>query len=317
MIIRGVLLSYILRNEVSEFKLEKILLKQPMMFKVLYALLPIVLFAVFLFGWRVLLLVSVTNLFAFISEYLFVRNTKKKISSAVFVTGTLLGLILPPTLPFWMAAVGAVVAIVFGKMVFGGFGLNIFNPAIVGRTFLYVTFANEMTVSWLETFRGFPGGLTAYINVDAVTQATAMRESITISIADTFWGFIPGSIGETSAILIIIAGIYLIFTKTAKWQHMVSTVISFLVFTVILYPGDNTLFHLFTGGILFGSVFMVTDPISNPKNKYAIWINGLLVGFLTVFIRKYALWPGGFMFALLIANSVMPIIEYLISRKAK
>ena len=286
------------------------------MFKVLYALIPIILYSVFLFGWRILVMIVVTNLAAFLSEYIFIRNkTGGKVTSAAFVTGTLLGLILPPTLPFWMAAVGGVVAIVFGKMIFGGFGMNMFNPAIVGRTFLYVTFANHMTVRWVSPFTSFPGGFAAYSKIDQITSATPIESVNIFSLPQLFTGMIPGSAGETSALLIILAGVYLLITKTAKWQAMISTLLSFLLFTIIFYFGANPLYYLFSGGILFGTVFMVTDPVSMPKNKYAIWVFGLLVGFLTVFIRKFALWSEGFMFALLIANSFMPIIEYGITFK--
>lgn len=294
------------------------ILKQPVMFKVLYSLVPIALFAVFLFGWRVAVLLAVTNVFAFLSEYVFIRKTRKKVSSAVFVTGTLLGLIIPPTLPFWMAAIGSIVAVVFGKCLFGGFGMNVFNPAIVGRTFLYITFANEMTVSWLTPYSNLPGGFAAYLNVDAVTAATPIRGDAGFSLFDTFFGFIPGSVGETSAFLILLAGLFLIITKSAKWQPIVSTILSFSLFTLIFYGLQELAYHLLIGGFLFGAVFMVTDPVSNPKQKTAVWINGALVGFLTIFIRKFALWPEGFMFALLISNSVMPIVEYgLASMKKK
>lgn len=285
------------------------------MFRVLYALIPIILFSIFLFGWRVLLILITTNLFAYLSEYAFVRKSPKKVSSAVFVTGSLLGLILPPTIPLWMAAVGAIVAVVFGKALFGGFGMNVFNPAILGRTFLYITFANEMTVQWVNPFKSLPGGFAAYINVDAVTQATVLKDSLEVGFNEVFFGMIPGSTGETSSLLILLAALYLILTKTAKWQSMLSTVLGFLVFAFIFNGGSNPFYSLFTGGLLFGSVFMVTDPISSPKNKYAIWLNGLLIGFLTVFIRNYALWPEGFMFALLISNSLMPLVEYILSLK--
>jgi len=287
------------------------ILKQPVMLRVLYALIPITLYAIFLFGWRVLAVIAVTNLAAFCSEYIFVRKKPgSKVTSAVFVTGTILGLILPPTLPLWMAAVGGIVAIVFGKMIFGGFGMNVFNPAIVGRTFLYVTFANQMTVRWLNPFTSLPGGFAAYTNHDALTSASPLVTENGVSFLQLFYGRIPGSIGETSALLISLGGLYLILTKTAKWQAMLSTLLSFLLFSLIFYTGENPLYHLLSGGVMFGIVFMVTDPISMPKNRYAIWIFGLLVGFLTVFIRKFALWSEGFMFALLLANSFMPIIEY-------
>jgi Na+-transporting NADH:ubiquinone oxidoreductase subunit B len=294
------------------------IMKQPVMFRVLYALTPISLYSIFLFGWQVLALIAVSNISAFLAEYLFIRNKPGgKVTSAVFVTGTLLGLILPPTLPLWMAAIGAFTAIVFGKMIFGGFGMNLFNPAIVGRTFLYVTFANYMTVRWQSPFTSLPGGFARYSNLAAITSATPIVSENTFRLGQIFTGQIPGSAGETSALLIILAGIYLILTKTAKWQAMLSTLLSFLLFTAIFYQGSNPLYYLFSGGFLFGTVFMVTDPISMPKNKYAVWIFGLLVGFLTVFIRKFSLWSEGFMFALLLANSFLPIIEYGLTMKKK
>lgn len=129
------------------------ILKQQMMNRVLYSLIPIILFAVYLFGWRVLAVVIAANVAAYISEYLFVKNKKPgKVSMAVFVTGTLVALTLPPTIPLWISALAGVVSIVFGKMVFGGFGANIFNPAILGRTFVYISFPNQMTISWLKPY---------------------------------------------------------------------------------------------------------------------------------------------------------------------
>jgi Na+-transporting NADH:ubiquinone oxidoreductase subunit B len=295
-----------------------IFIKQKIMNRVLYALIPILLYAIYLFGWRVLFIILITNLFAFLTEYIFIKNKPKgKVSTAVFVTGSLLALTLPPTIPLWMAAVGAVVAVSFGKMVFGGFGMNMFNPAIVGRTFLYVAFPNAMTVQWMKPFTSIPGGFAHFSHTQYVTSATPMiqfkQAGVLAEIPRLFFGMIPGSIGETSALLIIIAALYLIFTKTAKWQPIVATLLSFIIFTLIFY-GKNPLFFLLSGGIMFGSVFMVTDPVSMPKEKYSIWIYGILVGFLTVFIRRFSLFAEGFMFALLIANTFMPIIEYAMKK---
>ncbi|NCC93211.1 MAG: hypothetical protein EOM10_08000, partial [Opitutae bacterium] len=137
-------------------------LKQVMMVRVLYALLPVALAAIYLFGWRVLALVGVSALFAFLAEWIMVPTPPGKISQAVWVTAALYGLALPPTTPFWIAAVGAVFGIVFGKMVFGGFGKNIFNPAIVGRAFVYVCFPVELTSKFVPAFRGFPGGFARW-----------------------------------------------------------------------------------------------------------------------------------------------------------
>ena len=298
--------------------MKNLILKQKMMEKVLLALVPIIFFSVFLFGWRILAVLLVSNVFAFFMEYLFVRKKKPgKVTTAVFVTGTLLALTLPPPIPFWIAAVGAVVAVCFGKMVFGGFGMNVFNPAIVGRTFIYISFPNAMTVNWLNPFISLPGGFAAWLNVDAVTSATPIsifnQTGRMESLTSLFTGTIAGSMGETSALLIMLAGIYLIFTRTAKWQPILSLLISFSFFTLIFYQ-TNPLPFLLSGGLLFGAVFMITDPVSMPKNAAAIWIYGILVGFLTVFIRRYSLFTEGFMFALLLANTFLPIIEFALNR---
>jgi Na+-transporting NADH:ubiquinone oxidoreductase subunit B len=297
------------------------IMKQAIMNRVLYALLPIILFSVFLFGWRTLAVVLSSNLAAFLTEYLFImKKPNGKVSMAVFVTGTLLALTLPPTIPLWIAAVGAFIAIMFGKMVFGGFGVNIFNPAIVGRTFVYISFPQQMTTTWLKSFTPatFPGGFLRW------TVEPAMRTSATIlgqirhtgvteyTFSNAFWGFIPGSTGETSALLIILAGIYLILTKTAKWQPMVATAISLFVCNIFFFPNQNPLFNLVIGGAMFGTVFMVTDPVSQAKGKYAIWIYGVMIGFLTVFIRRFSLFYEGMMFAILLTNAFMPLIEHLI-----
>lgn len=299
------------------------LMKQPVMNRVLYALVPSTVLSIYLFGLRVLAVLVIANLFAWITEYLFIYKKKGgKVTMAVFVTGSLVALTLPPTIPLWIAAVGSVVAIAFGKMVFGGFGTNMFNPAILGRTFVYVSFPQEMTIRWLKPYMpsDFPGGLVRWIAGDQMrTGATILGEmrssgNMIYSIKDAFLGFIPGSIGETSALLLILAAVYLIYTKTAKWQPMLGTTLSLLIFGFIFYQGLNPLYSLVSGGSLFGIVFMTTDPVSQAKGKYGIWVYGIMIGFLTVFIRKYSLFAEGFMFALLLANSFMPIIEYALDK---
>jgi Na+-transporting NADH:ubiquinone oxidoreductase subunit B len=297
---------------------EKVL-KQPMMNRVLYALVPSLIFAVYLFGWKALAIVLVANIAAYFTEYLFVYKKKGgKVSMACFVTGTLVAMTLPPTLPLWISAVAAIISIAFGKMVFGGFGTNPFNPAILGRTFVYVSFPQQMTVSWVKPFAlsQFPGGFLHWAAPEGMlTSATILgqyrlNQPISYNLMDALLGFIPGSLGESSALLIILAAIYLIITKTAKWQPILGTTLSILVFNLIFYPKENPLFLLLTGGAIFGIVYMTTDPVSQAKGKYGIWIYSLLIGFLTVYIRKFSLFAEGFMFALLLTNALMPIIEY-------
>ncbi|MCK9557438.1 MAG: RnfABCDGE type electron transport complex subunit D [Candidatus Cloacimonetes bacterium] len=299
------------------------IMKQQMMNRVLYSLIPITLFAIYLFGWRVLAIVAVANIAAFISEYLFVRSKKAgKVSMAAFVTGSLVALTLPPSIPLWMSALAAVISIVFGKMVFGGFGANIFNPAILGRTFVYISFPNQMTISWLKPYvmSDFPGGFARWtVESSMQTGATILNSfrasgEAMYSMRESLFGFVSGSAGETSALLIILAGIYLIVTKTAKWQPMLATLLSLTLFTWLFYPSENPLYLILSGGALFGTVFMVTDPVSSPKGNWGIWIYGLLIGFLTVFIRRFSLFAEGFMFALLLTNAFMPLIEYCLEK---
>ncbi len=294
--------------------MNKIFMKQVMMNRVLIALIPIMILSIFLSGWRVLAVVAITNIAAFVTEYLFIRQRKGgKVSMAIFVTGTLLAMTLPPTVPFWIAVVGAVVGVTFGKMVFGGFGMNVFNPAIVGRTFIYISFPKAMQTVWLEPLMKFPAGFATWMNTAQITSATPIATLGDPHTAPTmlnlFLGFIPGCLGETSALLIVLAGLYLVTSKTAKWQPIVATLASFALFSVLFY-GDNPLPMMLSGGLMFGAIFMITDPVSMPKRIDAIWIYGILTGFLTVFIRRFSLFPEGFMFALLLANTVMPIIEH-------
>ncbi|MCF7918761.1 MAG: RnfABCDGE type electron transport complex subunit D [Candidatus Cloacimonetes bacterium] len=297
--------------------LKKLFLQQKIMDRVLYALIPLVIYGIFRFGWQVLAIVLVSNVFAVLTEYLFIRQKKGgRISGAVWVTGTLLALILPPTLPLWMAALGAIVAVSFGKMVFGGFGMNIFNPALVGRIFLFVTFPQQMGASWQNPFRGFPGGLAAWNHSAALTSATpiAALGNGQTSFWNLFSGNTAGCIGEVSTLLILLAGVYLILTKTAKWQPMAGGIISFLVFTLLFY-GANPFYYFAAGGVAFGMVFMITDPVSMPKDKRVIWINAALVGFLAVVIRKYSNFDEGFMFALLLGNTFSPLLDYAWGKK--
>lgn len=297
------------------------ILKQPIMNRVLYSLLPVMLFAIYLFGWRCLAIVAIANIAAYGTEYLFIARKKNgKVSMAAFVTATLFAMTLPSTIPLWIPAVGAAFSIAFGKMVFGGFGTNIFNPAILGRTFVYVSFPNQMTVSWIKPFSGFPGGFTKWCGSAAMeTGATILNQhrmgiGHLYSFQEAFLGFVPGSLGETSALLIILAGLYLIYTKTAKWEPMLGTALSMILFSFIFFPGANPLYFLVSGGAMFGIVFMTTDPVTQPKGRLALWIYALLIGFLTVFIRRFSLFAEGFMFALLLTNAFMPLIEYVLER---
>lgn len=303
-----------------EDTISKIFMKQKMMRTVIISLLPIVLFSVYIFGWRTFILLLVVSVFGILTEYLFEKKNNKKVSEAVLVTCILYTMTLPPTTPYWIAVVGIIFGVLFGKEVFGGFGRNIFNPALVGRAFVYVSFPAPLTISWVKTSLGFPGGFATYLTegIDLISQATPMlifRDTGAISsYANLLFGNISGSIGETSAILILLAGVYLIYKKVASWEVMASCFIGFISLSSILYlmgnPNiPNPLFGILAGGFLFGAIFMATDPISAPKTKEGKWIYGILIGVITVIIRGYSLFAGGVMFAILIMNTFVPIID--------
>ncbi len=302
-------------------KIDKILMKQNIMRRVLYSLIPIVLYSVYLFGLRVLVMMLVVTLCGVAAEYLIMRSIKgekAKISEAVFVSCMLFSLTMPPSAPFWIAGVGIVFGIVFAKGAFGGFGRNIFNPAIAARCFVYISFPAFMTVSWTEPFKGFPGGLIKYANtVDAATSSTPLIELGKSGEAGGLWklasGSTAGSIGETAAILIVIAAVYLIVTKTASWKTMLSCLAGFLVLDSILYIAGivpaSPIYSVLAGGFLFGTVFMVTDPVTSPSNDTARMIFGFSVGMITVVIRVFSLFTEGMMFAILVGNMFVPLLE--------
>lgn len=302
---------------------KKYFIAQKMMRTVLIATVPPLLFGTYLYGLRVLALLLIVTLAGVATEFLFQRHYKKKISEAVFVTCVLYTLTLPPSMPFWMAVTGIVFGLFFGKLVFGGFGTNPFNPALVARAFVYVNFPEPMTISWTENAAGFPGGLAKYLlpQIDAITEATPMilfnNTGGTVAVPDLLTGMVPGAIGETSVILLVLAAVYLVWKKVASWEVMVGGIVSFALLQAFMYyatgvPVVDPLYGLILGGFLFAMVFMATDPVSCCKTKEGKFIFGAIVGIVTVLIRALSLFNGGAMFAVLIANTFGPIIDHAV-----
>lgn len=300
-------------------------MKQKMMRKVTYALIPLILAGIYFYGWRTLTLLIAVTLAGCFVEWIFVRKTTKKISEAVIVTAILYTLTLPPRVPYYIAIIGIIFGVLFGKMVFGGFGKNPFNPALVGRAFIYVNFPQAMTMEWIEPGKGLFGNLTRY-TVDTISQSTPMLDfrssGIMVDLSRAILGNISGSIGETSAILIILGGLYLLWTKTAAKETVISVLGSFIVMSLVFYAlgvsqVPNPVYGLFTGGILFGAFFMATDPISSPKTSQGRYIYGAIIGVITVVIRGFALFAGGMMFAILIGNTFAPLIDELVKMRKK
>jgi electron transport complex protein RnfD len=286
-----------------------------MMYDVVLALLPAVGMSLYVFGGGALrvILISVASCLA--TEMVFQVVRRKPITTndgSALVTGLILALSLPWTVPWWIPLIGGVVALAIGKKVFGGLGDNLFNPAMVGRAFVMICFTTEMT-TWLVNGAG-----PANAVVDAATGATPLAagkmEQISYAWHNMLIGNINGCLGETSALLLLLGGIYLCIRRTAAWQIPLGVLLGAAVVAFIqwgvnpetaLSPGH----HLLGGGMVFGAFFIATDPVSSPVTARGRWVFGLGLGVLTMLIRLFAGYPEGMMFAVLIMNSVTPTIN--------
>lgn len=287
---------------------------------VIIGLLPATLAAVYFYGLRVLVIIGISYAFGGVVEVLFSTIRRKPIHEGFLVTGLIFPLILPPTIPLWMAAVGVMFGVFFGKEVFGGTGRNIFNPALVGRVFLSLAFPEQFATMWQEPFLKGWGGFIQYTS-DAVTSATPLinfkSNHVLTGLSPLLFGITPGSIGEVFRIGIIAGGIFLIATKIADWRIPFSYLLSvfiFSFFTKNIASGNFAppLFQLLSGGLLLGAFFMATDPISAPFMLSGRWVYGALLGILTVLIRALSGFVEGVMFAILIMNAVAPLIDTII-----
>ncbi|QEN09869.1 RnfABCDGE type electron transport complex subunit D [Oceanispirochaeta crateris] len=282
-----------------------------MMRRVVYSLIPIMIFSVYLYGLRSLIIHAVVLLAGTATEYLYMKTRGKKVSEAVLVTSALYALSMPPMVPLWVAVIGIIFGVLFGKCIFGGFGRNIFNPAITGRLFVYISFPSFMTSAWMTPGRFGTNG------VDAVSTATPlglMRSNVIPDLKDLILGVRAGSLGESAVILIIIAGIYLIYTKTASWRIIVSTLVSFMALsTALFFMGASSSFppmeSLFSGSVLFVIVFMATDPVTGPKKNQAQYLYGIVIGSVTCLVRIFSLFPEGTSFGILMGNTFASLFD--------
>ena len=398
-------------------------IKQDPMRRVLYSLVPIFLWSVYLYGWRVVALTAFVYLLGILAEFVFEKGKNKKVSEAVLVTCGLYALALPPAVPFWAAGVGILFAVIFGKEVYGGFGRNVYNPAITGRTFAYISFPLMLQTTWmLPGGFGLGGGVnrliqgstgleavvmllvaavvywlilknvgktkvvistvavavavtvafyvtTAYAfpfvnhhansltELDAVAMATpievyrglaaanhwAQTVSIfgwNVNLADNsplalLFGIRVGSIGEGAIFLILLAAIYLLWTKTANWKPMILTLVSAAFFTLCFYYSgvmdhrfpvfaghrlsgtsadqlSDILGFLMSGSLIYAAVFMSTDPVSMPKKVFSQVLYGIIIGGLTITIRVFAGFPEGVSFAILTANTFASLLDEIL-----
>ncbi|UCD19573.1 MAG: RnfABCDGE type electron transport complex subunit D [candidate division WOR-3 bacterium] len=299
------------------------MIRQPIMRRMIRALLPCVIASVYFFGWRSLVVVAVSCITGFVTEYAFTRRRDEPVSEAVFVSAIIYALILPPTIPFHILIFGMVFAIVFGKMVFGGFGSNIFNPAMVGRAFLYICFPIAMTATWASAAPGPWGALGLWSTgslPDAVTAATPMAlvkagQALPPSLTTLFIGRLAGSMGVTSVLAILIGGIYVFYTRTANRYIIVTVIIVYALINGLLTiagtpANPGILPALMGGGFLFGAFFMATDPISAPRTRPAMIIYAAIIATGTAIIRTFSVFNGGLMFSILLANMFAPILDY-------
>lgn len=296
--------------------------KQPIMRRVLISLAPIFLFSIYLYGFRPLWTALVVFPLGILTEYLMEKKRSKKPSEAVLVTCTLYTLSMPPVVPLWIVGVGILFAVFMAKEVYGGFGRNVFNPAIAGRLFVYIAFATIMQRGFVNAGSfGASAGIFGY-PVDGLTAATPMalmRGGQATNLWDLILGLRMGSLGEGAPILIILAAIYLIATKTASWRLMVSTILSALILTTALLfasvPKALPLQSLLAGSFLFVAVFMATDPVSAPKKPLAQWLYGGLIGVAVVLIRTFSLFPEGTSFAILMGNTAASLFDDMVTKK--
>nr|VFK22091.1 MAG: electron transport complex protein RnfD [Candidatus Kentron sp. LPFa] len=307
---------------------------QQAMLDVLYALLPVIGAALWFFGLGAALVLAATVGGAIAAEKLFSsEKTKIRTDASTLVTGLLLGVTLPPALPLWMAFVGGAAAVGLGKLVWGGLGQNLFNPALVGRAFLMAAFPTAMT-TWtphgdVDSFftiynSNFAIPLMSPI-IDGATAATPLaliKFSHEIPpLLPLFFGNIPGSPGETSGLLILLGGVYLLLRQVIDWRILGGVLGSVAALSGLLYLLDpsrypDPLVALLSGGLLFGAVFMATDPTTSPTTPKGALFFGIGIGMLVVLIRGFGGYPEGVMYAILLMNATTPLIERLTQPRA-
>lgn len=275
-----------------------------------------------LFGARkVLPILIVSYVVGLGIEFAFAQIRGHEVNEGFLVTGFLIPLIVPPDIPLWMVALATAFAVIFGKEVFGGTGMNILNPALTARAFLFFAYPQDMS------------GEKVWV-ADALSGATPLGKLMVNeplaslpSPSDMFFGFIPGSVGETSTLLILLGGLFLIYTGIASWKIIISVFAGgyalALLFNFLgpiiapenVYMAMPAYYHLVIGGFAFGAVYMATDPVTAAQTNRGKWIYGLLIGILAVLIRVLnPAYPEGMMLAILLMNVFAPLIDYYVVR---
>ncbi|MBN1298352.1 MAG: RnfABCDGE type electron transport complex subunit D, partial [Actinobacteria bacterium] len=273
--------------------------------------------AVYFFGLRALYLILISVATAVLTEFAIKKLRKKPffMDGSAVITGMLFALVLPPRIPFWMAIIGAAFSIAIAKEAFGGLGYNIFNPALAGRAFLAICFSNEMT-SWYLPSKWYAAGFAAS---DALTSASPLSDNYIYEgtraalYKDLFFGNIAGSIGETSALAILIGGLILIGLRLIDWKIPVIYIGTVALGSLIF--GKDILFQVLAGGLMIGAFFMATDYVTSPVTGPGRMIFAFGAGIITLLIRNFGAMPEGVAFSILIMNSFTPLIDKYVRPK--
>ena len=269
-------------------------------------------FQLFFYGlWKVLPMIIVSYVVGLGIEFAVAQMKGHEINEGFLVSGLLIPMIMPVEAPLWMVALSTAFAVIIGKEIFGGTGMNIWNPALLARAFFFFSYP-----SMISGDKVWIAGDTA----DATSQATplaqmALGQPLTYSTADMFWGFIPGSVGETSAFCILIGAVILLLTNVASWRTMISVFVGGYLMALVFQPisGVEAYQQLLMGGFAFGAVFMATDPVTSAQTNTGKYVYGLLIGAMAVIIRCINPgYPEGMMLAILLMNTFAPLIDWFV-----
>ena len=295
------------------------------MYGVLIALVPTFIFSIVFFGLGAILVTLTSVVACLVFEYVIQKYLMKQRPTiwdgSAIITGVLLAFNLPSSLPWWIVVIGALVAIGIGKMSFGGLGNNIFNPALVGRVFLLISFPVQMT-TWpvpngFATADAVTGATPLALVKEAVKNGQAVGDALSsagFSTGNLILGNMGGSLGEVAAIGLLLGFAYMLIRKIISWHIPVAIFATVIVFSGILNLADpaqfaGPVFHLFTGGLMLGAIFMATDYVTSPMTHKGMLIYGVGIGLLTVIIRVFGAYPEGMSFAILIMNGFTPLIN--------
>jgi len=296
---------------------------------VVYALLPVTIFSIYCYGLVAIAVISTAVVSCLVTEYVVVKKIHNTITLgdwSVVITGLIYGLTLPPSIPLWMVCVGGVIGVGLGKFLFGGLGSNLFNPALVGRLFLQSAFPVSMTTWWPAFLDGRFASLPASTVTlpflapvyDAQTSATPLAQmkfdGVTTDVFDLFVGFTHGSLGESSALLILLGGIYLVIRNMMNWRIPLGIFSAVVVISEVFnFMGSQLygqpLLMLFSGGLMLGAVFMATDMVASPVTNKGCLVYGLVIGLLVMTMRYWGGMPESVMYAILLGNAVSPQID--------